>query len=121
MCINHKCDNDTCVTGFEVCEENPANVGREVGRHVCYVAFFVGDDGGRVTKTQHCFDDEHSMCHEKCKLERHTAVLSIYDCCCTGNLCNDVKFNMTGVLSVCLFICLFVFCQLLTHCTLTGQ
>jgi len=108
VCIHHNCDDSICVTGYEVCEENPMNAGREVGLHVCYVSYL--PDNGTVTKVQYCFDDEHSGCTEECVLKLHGS-FPLYDCCCTGQLCNDVEFNPTGVLFVyciCLIVCLFV-------------
>jgi len=108
VCIHHNCNDSICVTGYEVCEENPAYVGIEVGLHVCYVSYFLDND--TVTTVQYCFDDEHSGCTEEYVLKRHRN-FQLYDCCCTGKLCNDVEFNATGVLSVyriCLPVCLFV-------------
>jgi len=107
VCIHHNCNDGICVTGYEVCEENPMNADREVGLHVCYVSYL--PDNGTITTVQYCFDDEYSGCTEECvlKLQRN---YQLYDCCCTGQLCNDVKFNTTGMLSVyhiCLIVCLF--------------
>ena len=86
-----------CITGYEVCEENPKYIDGEFGRHVCYALFKLGDDGN-LTIThmrQSCFDDEYILCNTECALGQHV-IPSIYDCCCTGHLCNDVEFNTTG-------------------------
>ena len=108
MCAYHTCTNDTCITGYEVCEENPAYTDREVGRHVCY-AVFVLDNDGNLTKIQRqCFDDSHSVCSTECIIRELKNTPFIHDCCCTGHLCNSVEFNMTGMLSVCLSVCVCI-------------
>lgn len=102
VCAYHTCTNDTCITGYEVCEENPAYTDREAERHVCFAVFVLDDDGNLTNFQQQCFDDPHSLCSMECAIQQDIPL--IYDCCCTGHLCNNVEFNMTGSYSVCLFV-----------------
>ena len=60
--------------------------------------FVVDADTGNITSTsQHCFVDD-SACPNKCTPKLHTDFqdFQLYNCCCIGNLCNDVSLNLTG-------------------------
>ena len=93
-----------------MCSKNPSFPNPE--RHVCYAVIFLKPPSSNYTITQHCFDDIHSTCTSECVPEMHGGISTIYDCCCIGNVCNDLDFdNFTGTYnilccpSVCLSVC----------------
>ena len=100
MCVYQQCTIGECDDiKYEVCSENPvyANV---TGRHfICHGVFIVNTDTGNYTTGQQCFHERYSFCPKECipvlrsTLKKNEA---LYDCCCVGNLCNNVTFNYTG-------------------------
>ena len=99
MCIYRDCPGDECDTKYEVCSENPLFKGLSSQEYTCYAVFTVSTDTDNITAfQQHCFVEE--FCSNKCTLELHPSDIvtdsKIYDCCCTGNLCNNVSLNLTG-------------------------
>ena len=94
VCLYQTCKNGDCITQYEVCSEDPNT---PVVRSTCHAVFIVDAETGNVTSTKQCFDDPHSECPEKCIPEQHGFITGLHDCCCIGNLCNDV--NATGITS----------------------
>ena len=99
VCLNGMCSisDEECDTSYEVCEENPVYENETVIRYICHAVFFVDINISSVITTQRqCLNDPHSHCAKNCTLNQ--LLPSVYDCCCTGNLCNDVtvEFNKIG-------------------------
>ena len=94
VCLNQKCTNDVCgPIGYEVCSEHP-NFGKLTSRHICYALFIVNED--TLKSMYYCFNDEDSHCAEECKPAQHLNT-TIYDCCCIGNMCNNVTLDLSGL------------------------
>ena len=86
--------NDEC---YEVCEEDSSYENHTETRFTCYAYFNVNTSTNSITRTvQHCWSELDSHCPKDCKLAQFFPGSSIYDCCCTGNLCNDVILELNG-------------------------
>ena len=98
MCAYQKCTVGDCGIRYEVCSENPFYANMATGRHICHAVFVVDIEMGNFTVDQHCFIDSYSHCTEECKPDLHSVVEvkdALYDCCCIGNICNNVTFTFT--------------------------
>lgn len=99
VCINRDCTSDEeCVTSYEVCSENPVYENETVVRFTCHALFLVNSNTSVTTTSQQCLNDPHSPCPVNCKLSSLplSDTTTLHDCCCTGNLCNDVKLELNG-------------------------
>ena len=97
MCVYRNCTGDDCDTQYEVCSENPAfNI--STVRYTCSAIFIENADTGNITTYQRCFTDAHSTCPTKCTptFVQGFTEISLYSCCCVGDLCNNVILNVTG-------------------------
>ena len=98
MCVYRNCIGDDCDTQYEVCSENPAFKNVSTVRYTCNAILIEIADTGNITTTQRCFNDPHSTCPTNCTLtfEQGFTEISLYSCCCVGDLCNNVTLNVTG-------------------------
>ena len=98
MCVYRNCGDGDCDTQYEVCSENPAFKNVSTVQYTCFALLIENADTGNTTTSQHCFYDSESTCPTKCTptFERGPAKISLYSCCCVGDLCNNVTFNVPG-------------------------
>ena len=111
VCLYHQCDNDVCGTQYEVCSESPLYGNFTRGHHICYAVFVVELDTLNHRLIQHCFADQDNICTGKCTPRLHSLIgpnNALVGCCCREDLCNNVTFDPTDLLCVCLCVCVCV-------------